>query len=1368
MQLQSLSLYTNQLTGTIPPSLGNLMQLQSLSLYTNQLTGTIPPSLGNLTQLQSLSLYTNQLTGTIPPSLGNLMQLRLLSLYTNQLSGSIPIAFENLSQLQVLVLYDNRLSGTIAPSLGFLSRLRLLVLYLNDLSGSIPSDLGCLLQLQELFLDTNHLTGSIPVELGNLSLLQGLYLDTNQLTGTIPSSLNELSRLQTLYLYENLLTGSISPSIGGLSGLQQLDFDTNLLTGSIPSSIGNMTQLQSLYLNTNLLIDTIPASFGNLTRLQGLYLYTNKLTGTIPSTFGMLVALQSLYLKNNHLTGPIPVSIGNLLKLQDLVLYMNQLTGMIPSSLGNLSSLEELDLSINQLIGTIPTSLGNLVVLQQLYLNRNSLTGSIPSHLGELSQLQGLFLTLNSLTGSIPTSLGSMSKLLGLYLNKNALTGSIPSSLGNLSQLQLLYLNENGLTGTIPSSLGNLSALQQLYLYSNQLTGTVPSRVGNLSELREVYISANELTGSVPMGLGGMAFLQSLYINSNLFTGCFISIGLAIIELRLNDNFLSGPVPSKFCECVELQELSAHNNLFSGSLPPACSDDSYLHLVNLQLSNNFISGSLPMGLLREQLQVLYLDKNYFSGSISNDWFQRSHNLTTLVMAGNCLSGTIPVSICSSSVYSLIALDGLHGSSHCERRLFSWDSKSGVIVKHGIHGSIPNCLFSKPMLQTLQLSGNELTGTIPEILHVNLSRLVLSNNRLQGSLPINILSEIVDLDLSFNRITGTLGAMSFDQTTLSNHSVTLNVNRLSGHIPSLLVMLESVNVLQGNLFSCNADHSNIPPQDPSYESYGCGSDAVNDTLYTYAVMLVLMVAGVVMYSVKYELNSKIHLIWLWLRTSDLELCETIVNDFRRILKVSFWALFISIVVLLPMFSILSQTCSTVTHRYVWMFSAAYLQGAWAAGCMLLVFGFLLGLLGSLISNHFDRRIWVDHIDSVWCGLCNRNEVKKLLWTCVNTVVVLLVNMSYVSAVSNDQYSNQTLQGISFLLSVFKLTWNRLLVYFVLHNDQIPLVLRCEVSLRWLMCTALFNNLLVPFLAEALMSPNCFLYLLTNAPDINVSYPTVTCASQTIAVQGSGYRVFVSCDKLTMSIVSTTTIVPMFHYSFQCSSSLLSAFSQVFLFRFLLCGLVRPTATVMLWLSTSVMHSKSWWRKLTFKVLLRLQWKLLELTRVDDNAVLTDHITKSMILTLVLDVAIVLTFGMLFPLLAIVGLLSIVKDVIQFRLLLGRWLNSVQFIDQEATTLFVKCLEAKWALNRGDLFQMLIIVVWISAVLLSWTIFDTYGDVVGAVDAIWSTFIFPLSVILAVLLRHQRWGWNSSSPRGIENQSPADIELVINPLQVADKK
>ena len=115
-----LYLSSNQLTGTIPTELGNLVNLTDLWLSSNQLTGMIPTELGNLVNLTDLWLRQNQLTGTIPTELGNLVNLKYLGLSSNQLTGTIPLELGQLSSLQYFHLGYNHLCTTDQKLIAFL------------------------------------------------------------------------------------------------------------------------------------------------------------------------------------------------------------------------------------------------------------------------------------------------------------------------------------------------------------------------------------------------------------------------------------------------------------------------------------------------------------------------------------------------------------------------------------------------------------------------------------------------------------------------------------------------------------------------------------------------------------------------------------------------------------------------------------------------------------------------------------------------------------------------------------------------------------------------------------------------------------------------------------------------------------------------------------------------------------------------------------------------------------------------------------------------------------------------------------------------------------------------------------------------
>ena len=199
---------SNNLRGSIPESLGNLVNLQYLGLDHNELSGTIPAGLGKLVNLIWLVLENNHLSGSIPDTLGNLVNLSWLSVQENQLTGSIPGSLGNLASLRTLYLHNNQLSGNIPASLGYLVSVEFLYLNDNRLSGSIPERLGGMDHLRQLYLFNNQLSGSIPETLANLINLEGLNFSNNHLSGQIPASLGNgnLSNLFDLRLDGNLLT----------------------------------------------------------------------------------------------------------------------------------------------------------------------------------------------------------------------------------------------------------------------------------------------------------------------------------------------------------------------------------------------------------------------------------------------------------------------------------------------------------------------------------------------------------------------------------------------------------------------------------------------------------------------------------------------------------------------------------------------------------------------------------------------------------------------------------------------------------------------------------------------------------------------------------------------------------------------------------------------------------------------------------------------------------------------------------------------------------------------------------------------------------------------------------------------------------
>ncbi|KAL2501050.1 putative LRR receptor-like serine/threonine-protein kinase [Forsythia ovata] len=59
----------SDLTGAIPPELGNLENLVELDVARNFLTGSIPASIFNISTLQYIGVSRNNLSGTLPANI---------------------------------------------------------------------------------------------------------------------------------------------------------------------------------------------------------------------------------------------------------------------------------------------------------------------------------------------------------------------------------------------------------------------------------------------------------------------------------------------------------------------------------------------------------------------------------------------------------------------------------------------------------------------------------------------------------------------------------------------------------------------------------------------------------------------------------------------------------------------------------------------------------------------------------------------------------------------------------------------------------------------------------------------------------------------------------------------------------------------------------------------------------------------------------------------------------------------------------------------------------------------------------------------------------------------------------------------------
>lgn len=264
LTLWRLILKENSLSGALPEFAEN-PNLYHMDISKNNITGPIPPSIGNCSGLTFIYLSMNKLTGFIPSELGNLINLLVVDLSSNQLEGSLPLQLSKCHNLGKFDVGFNSLNGSIPSSLRNWTSLSTLILKENHFIGGIPPFLSELEKLTELQLGGNFLGGEIPSWIGSLQSLQyALNLSSNGFFGELPSELGNLIKLEQLQLSNNNLTGTLAP-LDKIHSLVQVDISYNHFSGPIPETLMNLlnSSPSSFWGNPDLCVSCLPS--GGLT-----------------------------------------------------------------------------------------------------------------------------------------------------------------------------------------------------------------------------------------------------------------------------------------------------------------------------------------------------------------------------------------------------------------------------------------------------------------------------------------------------------------------------------------------------------------------------------------------------------------------------------------------------------------------------------------------------------------------------------------------------------------------------------------------------------------------------------------------------------------------------------------------------------------------------------------------------------------------------------------------------------------------------------------------------------------------------------------------------------------------------------------------
>ncbi|WP_420456867.1 choice-of-anchor D domain-containing protein [Rubrivirga sp.] len=316
----------------------------------------------------------------------------------------------------------------------------------------------------------------------------------------------------------------------------------------------------------------------------------------------------------------------------------------------------------------------------------------------------------------------------------------------------------------------------------------------------QLNLNNNGLSGPIPDALGNLSELGLLWLYGNALTGPIPDVlgnlsTLALLDL--SENALTGPVPASFGNLSELSHLGLGGNKLSGSIPSALGNLSALR--RLILANNELSGTIPDALGNlPSLEYLSLSSNALSGPIPAALGDLPA-LREMWLTGNALTGPIPASLGDLSTLWRLWLSGNELSGPIPAALGNLPALTELrLNNNALSGSIPDALGNLSALLSLDLTDNELSGPIPDTLgdlH-ELRGLFLSRNALTGSIPdaLGDLPLLGNLQLSENDLSGPVPVALGGLTTL--RTLYLAGNALTGPVPLSYLSLDLTSALFG--------------------------------------------------------------------------------------------------------------------------------------------------------------------------------------------------------------------------------------------------------------------------------------------------------------------------------------------------------------------------------------------------------------------------------------------------------------------------------------------------------------------------------------------------------------------------------------------
>jgi hypothetical protein len=448
----------------------------------------------------------------------------------------------------------------------------------------------------------------------------------------------------------------------------------------------------------------------------------------------------------------------------------------------------------------------------------------------------------------------------------------------------------------------------------------------------------------------------------------------------------------------------------------------------------------------------------------------------------------------------------------------------------------------------------------------------------------------------------------------------------------------------------------------------------------------------------------------------------------------------LLILMPWYVSASYYYGTYTHMYAWVVSAAFLSGSTPA-FVEMAFYMALMLFVSASSLYLVHRL--DTANAAQRpGILRRNLTRQSVqpvtmqatlpvriaiyaaFLSINLTVVVGINVAFVVMVLSQGNFVQFLAQV--LVGAFKLVWNTVCTPYLInvcaifisgttYNDEAFTTLQVLI--------ALLNNIAIPCLVVAFISPSCFYSVFDPPPPVVSSFTYKTTARPGLGLSGATVFTYYATEDVTYA--------PPFAYDYQCSSSLITYYAPAFVYLAIGAALVSPA----LWTALVQWHKRATPGTMLYRAIdavLYDIWKPVN-AMIDPPSYLFE--VNLHFVNLITYLGILLTFGVVFPPVAVAICATMLSVNWQVKLSVGRFLHQAKKA-QALRLIHLVEQECKGAVSLVKLRRSLFLTISFACFFLGLFLFDTLGDFDSfnaAVPILVAMWLFPLAIYFLTYVR-----------------------------------